>query len=94
MKKCPFRPHGKSNTYLINFIIPIWDLLTDMTKQVVTVFIASHFGTPGSDQISWIPTDFPSMPPFSKHIRNTTLREWIKTVHNVWKELGRRSNAT
>eukprot|EP00252_Welwitschia_mirabilis_P021986 TRINITY_DN5806_c0_g1_i4.p1 TRINITY_DN5806_c0_g1~~TRINITY_DN5806_c0_g1_i4.p1 ORF type:complete len:586 (-),score=103.93 TRINITY_DN5806_c0_g1_i4:107-1864(-) len=54
-------------------------------------FLKHYFGEPGSDVVSYSPSDFEEEPEgFLPKVENQEVREWALQIHSLWKYLSRR----
>lgn len=59
-------------------------------KEELRKFVEKNFLEPGTELISWTPSDWNPNPKFLASIKDTNLRGWIGDLHALWKVLGRR----
>ncbi|XP_066289089.1 trehalase-like [Branchiostoma lanceolatum] len=59
------------------------------SAEVMRGFLDQWFDPPGSEFEVWQPTDWRDSPEFLNHVADSSLREWGRHVHQLWKSLGR-----
>ncbi|EGD74807.1 hypothetical protein PTSG_07040 [Salpingoeca rosetta] len=97
-----FSPYADSKTFVdmpmkqdpLDVLKAFKQIEPGLTRNALESFLDTYFLPAGSDQSSWTPPDFPAKVPFAHRIANTTLREWIQHVHEIWPLLGRKTNAS
>ncbi|XP_078688199.1 trehalase-like isoform X1 [Branchiostoma floridae x Branchiostoma belcheri] len=60
------------------------------SAEVMQGFLDQWFDPPGSEFEVWEPTDWRDSPKFLDNVADSSLREWGRKIHELWKSLGRK----
>lgn len=60
-------------------------------REKLVDWLSKYFGKVGSDLLPWVPEDHVEMPEQIASLSNTTVRNWISDLNQLWLLLGRQT---